>query len=192
MRRLILASQSPYRLELLRAAGFDAHPISEKIDESGRARETDLEAGLISLAQRKALTVWRRGAEGLIVAADTVGVAAGQVLGKPRDRADARRMLLAISGTRHEVLTGWCVLRTSDQLLFSGVDRTSIVMRPWTESEIDAYLASGEWQGKCGAYGLRLEGDPFVTSLEGSASNVIGLPMERLQPLLSRLIDGTL
>jgi len=109
----------------------------------------------------------------------------GEVLGKPVDRADALRMLQAISGTVHEVLTGWCLLRTRDQLQISGVEMTTIAMRRWTESEFSSYLDSREWLGKSGAYGLQLPNDPFVTHLAGSASNVVGIPIERLQQVLA-------
>lgn len=181
---LTLASASPYRLQLLRAAGYEVDAVAAAIDESMLELDPDLEAGLVSLAQRKAFAVCRRGVEGLILAADTVGVVAGRVLGKPESRDEARQMLSGISGTRHDVLTGWCVLRSHDRLLLSGVERTGIVMRDWSDQELENYLESGEWQGKCGAYGLQPVNDPFVTAIEGSISNVIGLPMERLQSVL--------
>lgn len=94
-------------------------------------------------------------------------------------------MLRAIAGTTHSVLTGWCVLRTKDDLFLSGVEATTIEMRPWSEDEINAYLDSNEWVGKSGAYGLQLPNDPFVTRIEGSAANVIGLPLERLTRLFA-------
>jgi septum formation protein len=182
---LILASQSPYRQQLLIDAGYSVTAIPSGIPEPDPALFPDPEAALVHLAELKARTVQQRGAQGLILAADTVGLVAGQMFGKPLDREDARRMLLAISGTLHEVLTGWCLLRTRDQLSVSGLERTRITMRPWTKSELDAYLAGGEWEGKCGAYGLLLPNDPFVTHIEGSAANVIGLPLERLREVLN-------
>src|SRR6185295_5070489 len=93
-------------------------------------------------------------------------------------------MLLAISGTTHEVLTGWCLLRTADRLFLSGVERTTIHMRPWTSAEIESYLDSGQWIGKSGAYGLQLPVDPFVVRIEGSRSSVIGVPLERLRAVI--------
>jgi septum formation protein len=129
--------------------------------------------------------VARGGAQGLILGADTVGLAGGRVFGKPGDRADARRMLEAISGTVHEVLTGWCLFRTRDQLQIAGVERTTVTMRSWTPDEFEAYLDSGEWIGKSGAYGLSLPHDPFVTRVAGSPSNVIGVPLERLARVIA-------
>jgi septum formation protein len=188
MPRLILASQSPHRLELLRTAGYEVEAVPANINEPDLLNTGDLDAGLVHIAVLKALAVFRRGAAGLIFAADTVGVAEGSVLGKPADRAEAFRMLRAISGTVHEVRTGWCLLRSSDQLQISGVERTTITMRPWTADEFTAYLDSGQWMGKSGAYGLQLPQDPFVTQMTGSASNVVGVPLERLGQVLAELI----
>lgn len=187
MTRLILASQSPYRLELLQNAGYSVSAIPANIPEPDPAAFPDLESGLIHIATLKARAVLKSGAGELILAADTVGVVAGQVFGKPTDRADARRMLAAISGTVHQVFTGWCLLRTSDQLHVAGVECTTITMRAWTTDEFDCYLDGGEWIGKCGAYGLQLPRDPFVTNICGSASNVVGVPLERIANVLAEL-----
>jgi septum formation protein len=124
--------------------------------------------------------VQRQGHHGLILAADTVSLVGSTILGKPADRDDACRMLSQLSDTEHAVLTGWCLLRTGDGLSSCGIEETSITMRKWTSEELRTYLDSGEWQGKCGAYGLQLPQDPFVVSMRGSAANVIGLPLERL------------
>ena len=185
MPRLILASQSPSRLELLRKAGYDVEAVPPNIDEPDPSDFGDLHTGLIHIAMLKAFAVFSRGAGGLILAADTVGVAGGIVLGKPANRADALRMLRAISGTVHEVLTGWCLFRTFDQLQISGVERTTIEMRVWTDDEFAAYLDGGRWIGKSGAYGLEIPHDPFVTHIAGSASNVVGVPLERLGQVLA-------
>lgn len=150
---------------------------------------SDLGAGLIYLAHLKARAVCRLGHQGLILGADTLSCAGDQILGKPKDIFDARRMLHALSGTTHLVLTGWCLLRSEDGLLWSGVEQTEITMRPWSQSEVDAYLESGEWMGKCGAYGLQLPVDPFVTEMRGSPSNVIGVPLERLDQVWREFIS---
>jgi septum formation protein len=187
MTRLILASQSPHRLELLQNAGYEVAPIPAEILEPDPTTFADFEAGLMHIATLKARAVLAKGAAGIILAADTVGVVSGQVFGKPLDRNDARRMLAAISGTIHEVLTGWCLLRTRDQLFVAGVERTTITMRAWTAGELEAYLDSGSWIGKSGAYGLQFPHDPFVTNISGSASNVVGVPLERLAEVLAEL-----
>ena len=183
--RLILASQSPYRLQLLRDAGFEVQAVPAGVSEPDLSQFASLEAGLMHTAQLKAQRVASRGVHGLILAADTVGHVAGAIFGKPADRHEARRMLQAISGTAHSVLTGWCLWRTRDQLCLCGTEVTQIVMRTWTASELEQYLDSGDWQDKCGAYGLQLPADPFVTEIRGSTSNVIGLPLERLQSIFA-------
>ena len=187
MTRLILASQSPHRLELLRNAGYSVSAIPANIPEPDPAAFPDFESGLIHIATLKARAVFKTGAAGLILAADTVGVVAGQVFGKPLDRSDARRMLAAISGTVHQVCTGWCLLRTSDQLHVAGVECTTITMRAWTADEFESYLDGGDWIGKSGAYGLQLPNDPFVTNIAGSPSNVVGIPLERLATVVAEL-----
>lgn len=206
--RLILASGSPFRRQLLAEGGFEVEAIPPDIAEPDPASFADLHAGLMHVALLKAQSAAGRGATGLIFAADTIGhlppvspatSGAGELspqapslksqgsssrtFGKPVDRADARRMLLAISGTTHSVLTGWCLLRTEDRLHLAGVEETVIDMRPWSDGELNNYLDSREWEGKSGAYGLQFPHDPFVTRITGSASNVVGVPLERLRQL---------
>ena len=187
MTRLILASQSIDRLELLRNAGYEVEAVTAGVAEPDLTEFGDLDAGLVHIAALKARAVCRSGSQGLIFAADTVGFVAGKIFGKPADRADALRMLRAISGTVHEVRTGWCLFRTRDELQISGVERTTISMRPWKPEEFSAYLDGGAWIGKSGAYGLQLPHDPFVTGIEGSPSNVIGVPLERLADVIAQL-----
>lgn len=182
---LILASQSTYRLQLLSDAGYDVQAWVSGIVEPDPHLFSDPEAAVSHLAQLKARAVRSQGARGLVLGADTVGLVGGKIFGKPQDCDDARRMLSAISGTTHEVLTGWCLLRTRDELCLSGLERTRIVMRVWTDAELERYLDSREWEGKCGAYGLQLPIDPFVTRIEGSAANVIGVPLERIAEVLA-------
>ena len=182
--RLILASQSRARRELLEQAGLDVDVIPSGVDEPDLAGFPDLEAGLQYLALCKAHAVRNRGAVGTILACDTVSRVQGQLLGKPTDRDDAQRMLRLLSESTHDVLTGWCLLRSRDALHIGGVERTEITMRRWTDAEITAYLDSGEWEGRCGGYGLELPRDPFVTDIRGSAANVIGVPLERVKQVL--------
>lgn len=184
---LTLASQSRARLWLLESAGLAAAAVPSDVDEPDLASFPDLEAALGYLADLKARAVWRKGVSGAIVSADTVTRVIdpkGQhLLGKPRDVDDASRMLRLLSGSQHDVLTGWRILRTTDGLSLGGVECTRITMRPWTDDELNSYLAGGEWQGRCGAYGIQ-DPDPYITSIQGSWSNVAGLPLERLLPAL--------
>jgi septum formation protein len=185
MTRLILASQSSHRLQLLRGAGYDVEAVPAEIIEPDPAGFPDLKAGLVHIAALKVREAERRGAQGLVLGADTVGLVGGRIFGKPVDRADALRMLQAISGSVHEVFTGWYLLRTRDRFHVAGVEATTITMRAWTPDDFDAYLDSGAWIGKSGAYGLQLPQDPFVTSIAGSLSNVIGIPLERLAQVIA-------
>lgn len=185
--KLILASNSPYRLELLQQAGIEAIPSPSHIPEPDLATFPDLAAGLIYLAQSKAHAVAPKHPHQVILAADSVSVVGNHLLGKPDNRADAERMLQSMSGIRHEVWTGWTLLAADRTFSITGVDRTTIHFREWTEKDLTAYLDSGEWQGKCGAYGLNWPDDPMVISLEGSVSNVIGLPLEQIQSALQRI-----
>jgi len=184
MPRFILASRSPYRLQLLRDAGYAVESVPSEIVEPELSGGDDLNLRLMSLAQAKVEAVARTGAAGLILGADTVGSVAGKIYGKPADREEALVMLQAISGTTHDVLTGWCLLRTADRLFLSGVERTTIHMRPWASEEFKSYLDSEDWIGKSGAYGLQLPVDPFVIQIEGSRSSVVGVPLERLRAVI--------
>lgn len=185
--KLILASGSPYRLELLQQAGIEAEAVPSHIPEPDLATFPDLAAGLIYLAQSKAHAVSPKHPSQVILAADSVSLVGNHLLGKPTDRADAERMLQSMSGIRHEVWTGWTLLAADRTFSVTGVDKTTIHFREWTPDDLAAYLDSGEWQGKCGAYGLRQPYDPMVESLQGSVSNVIGLPLEQIRSTLNRI-----
>lgn len=178
--QLTLASQSRARRQLLLDAGIEVVIRPTGIDEPDLSQFSDLEAGLAHVAELKARAAWRSGVTGWILAADTVTRVDGKLLGKPADRTDAERMLRLLSGSTHDVLTGWRLLDTTTGITTGSVECTKLTMRPWTESEILGYLDGGEWEGRCGAYGLE-DPDPFVIRTEGSHSNVVGLPMERIR-----------
>ena len=185
--KLILASASPRRLELLNASGVhpDVRPTDcdETITEKLTPRET-----VETVARRKAAAASSaiRDPGAYILAADTIVAAAdGEILGKPRDDADARRMLHKLSGTRHYVLTGVCAVHGGRTL--PDVAQTAVIFRPLSDAEIDAYVASGESRGKAGAYAIQATGDAFVVRYEGAWDNVVGLPVTLADELLTRL-----
>jgi septum formation protein len=183
MRRLILASASPRRAELLRAAaiGFDVQPAD--VDESVYLDETP-EAYVRRVAQEKARVISARVADAVVLAADTTVVADGQILGKPQDAADAGRMLRMLGGRSHEVLTGVCVtVRGREEI---GVESTLVTFAPITDAEIDWYVASGEPADKAGAYAIQGLASRFVTRIDGSYSNVVGLPVSLVYQMLRR------
>jgi septum formation protein len=129
--------------------------------------------------------------DGVVLAADSVGWIDGRVIGKPDDEADARRILQTLSGRVHELWTGVCLWRVADgwQLQWQEVSR--VQMRQLSAAEIDSYLRTRQWEGCSGAYAIQEENDPYLTVVEGSHSNVIGLPMESLARAFAELVSSS-
>jgi len=177
---ILLASGSPFRRELLEQAGYLVTVRTPGIPEP-QLHTHSLTTAIVELARAKSEAVTpQTGDPDIIVAADTVSLVEGEILGKPVDRDEARRMLRSLSGSVHEVVTGFCLRHRPSGESASGVVSTRLSMRTWTSQQIETYLDSNGWIGKCGAYGLETESDPFVERLEGSYSNVIGLPLENI------------
>lgn len=179
---LILASQSPRRIELMREAGFDVDVIPADIDETPMPGESPF-ALVERLAASKAQAVAAAHAQAgeIVLAADTIVTVDGEALGKPADDADAHAMLRRLSGRTHQVATGVCLLRASGgvpavQDVFSVV--TDVTFYDLTEDEIDAYVVSGEPADKAGAYGIQgVGGRMLVRGIDGDFYNVVGLPI---------------
>lgn len=186
---LILASQSPRRRQLLDEAGypFIVRPPRDEV-ESDFPSYQPIEDWIEKLARRKAADVARHFDRGWILAADTVAVCDGQVLGKPRDQADARSILRTLSGRQHQVLTGMCLWHRPSDLSQTLVAQSTLVMDPISDVMLDEYLATGKWQGKAGAFGYQ-DGWDWLQLTAGSAANVVGLPVERLPELWDLLIQ---
>ncbi len=170
---LILASRSPRRAELLAAAGIPFTVRTADIDETPRPGESARDYTL-RLAVEKAAAVPATVDE-IVLAADTTVVLNGQIMGKPADSDDARRMLRALSGHRHDVLTAICLRRGSR--VIQDVAATAVWFAPLAEREIADYVASGEPMDKAGAYGIQGLASKFIDRIEGSYSNVVGLPV---------------
>jgi septum formation protein len=191
--RLVLASQSPRRADLLRAAGFDFEVRVADVDESVLPGESPHDY-VSRLAIAKAVAA-RRADDDLVLAADTTVVVDGHVLGKPADAADASRMLRRLAGREHDVLTGVCLLR--GRYRDTRVAATRVGFLPMTDDEIAWYVASGEPMDKAGAYGIQGRVSRFVTGITGSYSNVVGLPVALVYqmvcglPARGRPEDGT-
>ncbi len=182
---LILASASPRRAQLLAAAGyqFEVKPASDSAECGACSNETAPEL-VARYSLRKAADVASRIDRGLILAADTVAFCAGQILGKPRDREDAMRILLLLSGRAHDVYSGICLWSRSQQRCVVDVVRTRLEMQALSPEMLSEYLDSMLWEGKAGAFGYQ-DGNDWLCVLDGgSESNVVGLPMERLAELL--------
>ncbi len=184
--KLILASSSPRRRDLLRAEGFEFEVAPPAVDESARPGESP-EAQAQRLALDKASAVAKHASDGdCVLAADTLVVLHDTVLGKPRDAEEAAEMLLRIAGRTHRVLTGYALLCGNGRSDV-GVVESRVEMREVSPEEARAYAASGEPLDKAGAYAVQGEGGRFVSGITGSRSNVIGLSLEALMPLLARL-----
>jgi septum formation protein len=124
---------------------------------------------------------------GVVLAADTVGWLNGKVIGKPDDEADARRIISALSGTVHELWTGVSLWHRPNDFQITWQERSLVRMKKLSDEEITAYLKTRKWEGCSGAYAIQLPKDPYLTVIEGSTSNVIGLPMESLEKALDWL-----
>ena len=186
-KRLVLASSSPRRRDLMGEAGYDfdvvAPPLHEPDEPVEHLTPTQLAE---ALAYFKARAVSDLHPGRLVLGADTVVATDDHVLGKPADEAEARQMLESVSGTRHAVITGVALLTGETHRLIAS-DVTYVTMRQMTEQEIADYVASGEWMGKAGAYAIQETADRFVDSIEGSFTNIVGLPMELVERMISEL-----
>jgi septum formation protein len=182
--RLILASASPARRELLTRAGYRFKVIPANIAEPSGKGFTDPRALVQHIAWLKAAAVAPQVKEGVVLAADTLGWLYGQPIGKPADKADARRILHTLSGTEHELWTGVCLWLCPDFVQMAWQEVSMVAMSPLSDAAIDTYLTTRTWQGCSGAYAILEEGDPYVRVVRGSMSNVIGLPMESLRTAL--------
>lgn len=180
---LVLASRSPRRQEILRQAGIAFTVRAAEVDETPLAGEKPDEY-VLRLAEAKALAAPHQAGE-IVLGADTTVVIDGEILGKPADDGDARRMLRLLAGRRHEVLTGICLSR--DRYLLRDCASTAVWFAPLSEPEIDGYVATGEPMDKAGAYAIQGLASKFVTRIEGCYFNVMGLPVAlvywRLQEL---------
>ena len=189
MSELVLASASPRRQELLRLIGLPFRVIPSDFDESTLPLWPPDEHVLRS-ATAKAEDVAARIEEGVVIGADTIVVVDDQVLGKPADADDARRMLRLLSGRSHYVYTGVCVVRrSSGETVRTARDfvRTEVRFCAMSDATIDAYVATGEPLDKAGAYGIQGYGALLVTAIEGCYFNVMGLPLARLRALFREL-----
>jgi septum formation protein len=185
---IVLASRSPRRRELLERAEIRYVAMPADVDETSRAGE--LPAALsLRLACDKAEAVAKSvGAfpRRLVLGSDTIVVLDGVVFGKPRDEQDAFRLLRELSGRRHRVITGVAIVDSSDLRTWQRAVETYVTMRPASDEELRTYVATGEPLDKAGAYALQGEGRRFVERVEGSETNVIGLPMDETLALLAR------
>lgn len=190
--KLILASASPRRADLLKKGGVDFEGVIPSLSEKRKKGEPPKKF-VGRMALEKALSVTDRGRRlsqkqpVYILGADTMVVLGGKIYGKPANRAEARRFLKELSGRTHEVLTGYAIVQNPDKIIVMGVCRSEVAMRPLTGADIETYLKTGEPADKAGGYAAQGKGGKLIVKIEGSETNVIGLPMEELVPWFVKL-----
>lgn len=184
---IVLASSSPRRRELLQEAGYSFEVVAPTIPEPDEALN-----GLSPAQQAEALAYFKARAvadqrpDSYVLGADTIVALGDRILGKPDDADQARFMLQSLSGTRQMVITGMALLAPQSRRIIAS-EVTYVTMRHMTEQEIQQYIDSNEWMGKAGAYAIQETADRFVTNVEGSFSNVVGLPLELLEKMLIQM-----
>jgi septum formation protein len=189
--RLILASASPRRAELLTAAGFDFEVMPVEVDERPRDKEGP-EEYVRRLAMEKSARAMERihDADTIVIGADTSVVIDGEILGKPRDANSARAMLRRLSGRPHEVMTGISLRRrssSSNHVEVGAVEKTTVFFAQLGDADVEWYVQKGEGSDKAGSYAIQGLGSRFVQRIEGSYSNVVGLPVAAVHELLRRM-----
>jgi nucleoside triphosphate pyrophosphatase len=184
--KLILASASPRRAEILRNAGIPFEVRATLLDESRRPGEWrgDYVRRLALEKARAAANAQQDSGDRLYLGADTVVVAGDEILGKPDSEADARNMLRSLSGTVHEVHTGLALVRRPGAMEGVVEEITRVTFAPLSDEDIDAYISTGEPFDKAGAYGIQGIGGRYITGIEGCYFNVMGLPLARLWAFL--------
>jgi nucleoside triphosphate pyrophosphatase len=182
--KLVLASQSPRRRELLTLLCGEFEVLASQVSETSKRKEPPRKM-VQRLARAKAQAVQVLRPDSVIVGADTVVICRGLVLGKPKSHRDARQMLMRLSGKTHRVLTGLCVLR--DHQCCMGVSATQVQFSPLSDSEIERYLKTGEPFDKAGAYAIQGFAARYVERIDGCYFNVVGLPISLLYQMLRRV-----
>ena len=192
MSEIILASASPRRRELLNIAGLDFGIVVADVDESAVATDVPTDIYVQELALLKATATAKKILDkknALVIAADTVVVYDGKILGKPTDEDDAEKMLKMLSGNVHQVYTGFCVLRMSDAKTVCKSVCTNVRMRELSEEKICAYINTGEPMDKAGSYGIQGLGSLLTDGIDGDYFNVVGLPLGELCRVLEDEFD---
>ncbi|UXR64974.1 Maf family protein [Bdellovibrio bacteriovorus] len=191
MKPLILASESPRRKQLLSEAGFSFDVVPVKISEIPN-KNLNVNEQILDIARRKAraalpLLKASRTEPFIVLTADTEVIFGGGPLGKPQDREDAFRILRLLSGKYHEVLTAVCLVESSSGKELSHVETTKVYFKNLSDAEIWTYIDTGEPMDKAGAYGIQGQGRAFVEKIDGPFDNVVGLPVEAVKNLLSKI-----
>ncbi|MGE5219828.1 MAG: Maf family protein [Chloroflexota bacterium] len=182
--RLILASTSPRRKEILELLGLPFEVVAPDFEERVSPR-TPIEKEVVGFALGKARSVAIANPRSLIIGSDTMILLDSAKIGKPRDAADARRMLLSLAGRRHEIFTSVVILDEAGARPLATIEKVSVQMQPYGEGEIDRYLARGESLDKAGGYSIQGEGRKLITAIEGDYLAAVGLPLKPIANYLA-------
>lgn len=192
MKKIVLASSSPRRKELLDKYNLSYKIISSNIDEATHIGETP-EQITMALAYEKALDVANKLNDNeIIIAADTVVCFDNTILGKPKDYMEAFNILKSLSNRHHYVITGIAILKAKTDIKIIDYEKTKVFFRELTDNKIKKYLDTLEYKDKAGAYAIQGKGEVLVKGIEGSYSNVVGLPITKLEMLLEKHFDMSL
>jgi len=183
----ILASASPRRREILSRLGLRFRTVPSGISEPARKAHEDPAGYAVRVARLKACEVAGRRRTGLIISADTIVVIRGHILDKPANRAEARIMLETLSGRRHEVISGLCLLRCSPRRICSTFVRSRVHFRRLSQAEIEWYLETNEYRDKAGAYGAQGFASLFIDRIDGCYFNIVGFPVAGFERLCRRM-----
>jgi septum formation protein len=184
----ILASASPRRRQLLTEAGYEFTVIHPDIDESSFPADQIAPCKYAEqLALAKAKSVAQKYPDSPVIGADTIVDSRGEIIGKSADAKEARRIIQRLFSEPHKVITGLAICRFRDGLEIVTCDSTTVYPKQLTEDQIDKHIKSGRWKEKSGAYAIKENGDEFIERIEGSLTNVMGLPMEILEQLLCKV-----
>ncbi|MHC4740926.1 MAG: Maf family protein [Planctomycetota bacterium] len=187
----ILASASPRRRELLTRAGYDFEVVVADVDESSFSTDgLTAEEYAEWLALAKAKFVGEKSPDSLVLGADTVADFGGEIIGKPADAKHAEEITRKLFSEPHRVVTGVAIVRLSDGFELVRSDSTTVYPKPLTPEQIAEHIDNGSWRDKAGAYAIKEDGDEFVERIEGSLTNVMGLPMELLEQMFAQLPCG--
>jgi septum formation protein len=188
---IILASASPRRTQLLAEAGYNFTVVRPDIDESAfPAKAVKACEYARRLALAKAKSVARKHPDSLVIGADTVVDFKGQIIGKPADAKQAEQITRKLFSAAHKVITGIALVRLRDNMELVKSDTTTVYPKKMTAEQIAAHIKGGSWRGKAGAYAIKEAGDEFIERIEGSLTNVMGLPVELLQRMLVKVLRG--
>ena len=186
-KKLFLASKSPRRAQLLELMGFPFEVVASAVNEK---EETYIipEVQVLELAQKKAIHVGESCDEGIIIGADTIVVLDNEILGKPKDKTEAESMLADLSGTTHQVYSGFAILEKPSGKIDSGYEKTSVTFRKLEKDEIASYVSECNPVDKAGGYGIQERAAVFVTRIDGCFYNVMGFPVTRIYAMLGKFL----